>query len=146
MLPAENLDNKIKEFWPKNGPSIEEVEKYVKKYSKEKIVIKCGGRVLLDPALLNGLIEDVAILKKLGLTPLLVHGGGLGIKKKSEELNIKNKFIMGLRVTDNKMIKIVFAKSAAFVGVPIWSATTFNLSLVSAKRSMVLTKLSPNFE
>ena len=88
MLPAENLDNKIKEFWPKNGPSIEEVEKYVKKYSKEKIVIKCGGRVLLDPALLNGLIEDVAILKKLGLTPLLVHGGGLGIKKKSEELNI----------------------------------------------------------
>ena len=36
MLPAENLDNKIKEFWPKNGPSIEEVEKYVKKYSKEK--------------------------------------------------------------------------------------------------------------
>jgi len=107
MLPAENLDNKIKEFWPKNGPSIEEVEKYVKKYSKEKIVIKCGGRVLLDPALLNGLIEDVAILKKLGLTPLLVHGGGLGIKKKSEELNIKNKFIMGLRVTDNKMIKIV---------------------------------------
>ena len=107
MLPAENLDNKIKEFWPKNGPSIEEVEKYVKKYSKEKIVIKCGGRVLLDPALLNGLIEDVAILKKLGLNPLLVHGGGLGIKIKSEELNIKNKFIMGLRVTDNKMIKIV---------------------------------------
>ena len=48
MLPAENLDNKIKEFWPKNGPSTEEVEKYVKKYSKEKIVIKCGGRVLLD--------------------------------------------------------------------------------------------------
>ena len=46
MLPAENLDNKIKKFWPKNGPSTEEVEKYVKKYSKEKIVIKCGGRVL----------------------------------------------------------------------------------------------------
>jgi len=39
MLPAENFDNSIKEFWPKNGPSIQEVEKYVKKYSKEKIVI-----------------------------------------------------------------------------------------------------------
>ena len=49
MLPAENLDSKIKKFWPKNGPSIQEVEKYVKKYSKEKIVIKCGGKVLLDP-------------------------------------------------------------------------------------------------
>ena len=107
MLPAENLDNKIKEFWPKNGPSTEEVEKYVKKYSKEKIVIKCGGRVLLDPDLFNSFIEDVVILKKLGLTPLLVHGGGLGIKKKLDELNIESKFIMGLRVTDEKMIKIV---------------------------------------
>ena len=107
MLSAENLDNKIKKFWPKNGPSTEEVEKYVKKYSKEKIVIKCGGRVLLDSTLFNNFIEDIATLKKLGLTPLLVHGGGLGIKKKLDELNIKSKFIMGLRVTDEKMIKIV---------------------------------------
>ena len=107
MLPVENLDNKIKKFWPKNGPSTEEVEKYVKKYSKEKIVIKCGGRVLLDADLFNSFIEDVVTLKKLGLTPLLVHGGGLGIKKKLDELNIQSKFIMGLRVTDAKMIKIV---------------------------------------
>jgi len=114
MLPAENLDNKIKEFWPKNGPSTEEVEKYVKKYSKEKIVIKCGGRVLLDAGLFNSFIEDVVTLKKLGLTPLLVHGGGLGIKKKLDELNIESKFIMGLRVTDEKMIKIVEDVMIAF--------------------------------
>ena len=107
MLLAENLDSKIKEFWPKNGPSTEEIEKYVKKYAKEKIVIKCGGRVLLDSVLFNNFIKDIAILKKLGLTPLLVHGGGLGIKKKLDELNIQSKFIMGLRVTDAKMIKIV---------------------------------------
>ena len=114
MLPAENLDNKIKKFWPKNGPSTEEVEKYVKKYSKEKIVIKCGGRVLLDADLFNSFIEDVVILKKLGLTPLLVHGGGLGIKKKLDELNIESKFIMGLRVTDDKMITIVVDVMIAF--------------------------------
>jgi len=107
MLPAENLNNDIKKFWPKNGPSILEVEKYVKKYSKEKIVIKCGGKVLLDKSLLDSLIEDVAILKKLGLTPILVHGGGLGIKKKLDEQNIQSKFVMGLRVTDDKMIGIV---------------------------------------
>ena len=107
MLHAENLDSKIKTLWPKDGPPIQEIGKYVKKYLKEKIVIKCGVRVLLDQNLFNNFIEDIVILKKLGLTPLLVHGGGLGIKKKLDELNIESKFIMGLRVTDKKIIKIV---------------------------------------
>ena len=114
MQPAENLENKIKELWPKDGPSSLEVEKYIKKYSKEKIVIKCGGKVLLDQSLLNNLIEDIVILKKLGLTPIVVHGGGLGIKKKLDEQNIKSKFIMGLRVTDGKMINIVENVMAEF--------------------------------
>ena len=107
MLSAKNLDNQIEQLWPDNGPSTKEVSKYLKKYQNEKIVIKCGGKVLLDPILLDGMIEDIAILKKLGLTPILVHGGGLGIKKKLDELNIESKFIMGLRVTDERMIKIV---------------------------------------
>ena len=107
MSTAQNLENKIKEFWPKSGPSTQEIEKYVKKYSKEKIVIKCGGRLLLDPDLFNNFVNDVIILKKLGLTPIVVHGGGPRIKKKLDELNIKTKFIMGLRITDEKVIKIV---------------------------------------
>ena len=116
MESAENIDNTIKELWPKNGPSSSEVEKYIKKYSKEKIVIKCGGRVLLDQKLLTSLIDDVIILKKLGLTPILVHGGGLGIKKKLEEQNIESKFIMGLRVTNEKMINIVESVMTKFNG------------------------------
>ena len=107
MLSSENLDNNIKKFWPKEGPPAEEIIKYIKRYSKEKIVIKCGGRVLLDPDLFNNFINDVVILKKLGLTPIVVHGGGPRIKKKLDKLNIKTKFIMGLRVTDEKVIKIV---------------------------------------
>tara|TARA_Y100000590_G_scaffold312498_1_gene353169 strand:- start:347 stop:1219 length:873 start_codon:yes stop_codon:yes gene_type:complete len=107
MLNTENLDNKIKEFWPQNGPPTEEVEKYVKKYLREKIVIKCGGRVLLEPNLFENFIDDIATLKKLELTPIVVHGGGPRIKKKLDELNIESKFIMGLRVTDAKVIKVV---------------------------------------
>ena len=107
MSLAENLDNKIKKIWPKNGPPTEKIDKYIKKYSREKIVIKCGGRVLLDPDLFNNFISDVITLKKLGLTPVIVHGGGPRIKKKLEELNIESKFIMGLRVTDDKIIKVV---------------------------------------
>ena len=107
MPTTENLDNKIEKFWPKNGPPTQEIEKYVKKYKKEKIVIKCGGRILLDPELFNNFINDVVVLQKLGLTPIVVHGGGPRIKKKLDELNIKTKFIMGLRVTDEKVIKVV---------------------------------------
>ena len=107
MLQAKNLSNQIEEIWPDNGPPSNEVQKYIKKYSKEKIVIKCGGRVLLDPILFNNFIDDIVILKKLGLTPLIVHGGGPRIKKKMNELNIEPKFIMGLRVTNEKVIKVV---------------------------------------
>lgn len=107
MLSPENLKIKIEKLWPNGGPSTKEISKYLKKYQNQKIVIKCGGKVLLDPMLLDSMIEDITILKKLGLSPLLVHGGGLGIKKKLDELNIESKFIMGLRVTDIKMIKIV---------------------------------------
>ena len=114
MFTAENLDNKIKEFWPKNGPKIHEIKKYIKKYLKEKIVIKCGGRILLDPELFNNFINDITILKKLGLTPIVVHGGGPRIKKKLEKLNIKTKFIMGLRVTDKKIIEVVEEVMADF--------------------------------
>ena len=107
MPTTENINDKIKEFWPKDGPANNEIEKYIKKYSKEKIVIKCGGRVLLDPDLFNNFTNDVVILKKLGLTPVIVHGGGPRIKKKLNELKIETKFIMGLRVTDEKVIKVV---------------------------------------
>ena len=107
MLQVAELEKKIKKIWPKNGPPSKEIEKYIKKYSREKIVIKCGGRVLLDPNLFNNFITDVSILKKLGLKPIIVHGGGPRIKKKLDELKIQSKFIMGLRVTDEKVIKIV---------------------------------------
>ena len=70
-------------------------------------MIKCGGRVLLDPELFKLFIDDITILKKLGLTPVVVHGGGPRIKKKLDELNIKTEFIMGLRVTNEKVIKVV---------------------------------------
>ena len=107
MPTLENLNNNINKFWPKSGPPTQEIEKYVKKYLKEKIVIKCGGKVLLEPDLFKNFISDVIILKKLGLTPIVVHGGGARIKKQLDKLNIETKFIMGLRVTDEKVIKIV---------------------------------------
>ena len=97
----------LEKIIPKDGPSIEEVERYVKKYSNELIVIKCGGSVLLDENLFNQFIEDISVINKLGLSAIVVHGGGKNIKKKLDQHNIESKFINGLRVTNEKTIKIV---------------------------------------
>ena len=97
----------LEKIIPKDGPSIEEVERYVKKYSNELIVIKCGGSVLLDKNLFNQFIEDISVINKIGLSAIVVHGGGPRIQKELEKSNIQSKFIRGLRVTDEKIIDIV---------------------------------------
>tara|TARA_B100000579_G_scaffold82931_1_gene64645 strand:- start:143 stop:988 length:846 start_codon:yes stop_codon:yes gene_type:complete len=92
---------------PKAGPAISEVKKYIDKYNDEIIVIKCGGSVLLDSKLFNQFVEDICVLNKLCLNVIIVHGGGKNIKKKLDENKIETKFINGLRVTDEKSIRIV---------------------------------------
>ena len=97
----------LEKILPANGPSINEVKKYIKKYSDEIIVIKCGGSVLLDKNLFKQFIEDISVIFKLGLSVIVIHGGGKNIKKKLDNLNIDSKFINGLRVTDERTIKFV---------------------------------------
>jgi acetylglutamate kinase len=103
LLKEEELINIL----PKDGPSIEEVKKYLEKYNDEFIIIKCGGSVLVDPNLFKIFIKDIAVLNKLGFNPIIVHGGGKRINNKLSELNIKSNFINGLRVTDKSTINIV---------------------------------------
>jgi len=97
----------IKKILPNNGPSIDEVKKYINKYSNDIIVIKCGGSVLLEKNLFDQFIEDISVINKLGLSAVVVHGGGKNIKKKLDNYNLKSEFIDGLRVTDEKTIKVV---------------------------------------
>ena len=92
---------------PKDGPAIKEVQKYIKKYTNEVIVIKCGGSVLSNPESFKIFIQDISVLKKLNFNPCVIHGGGAKITNKLKELNIKSNFINGLRVTDSKIINIV---------------------------------------
>ncbi len=97
----------LEKILPNNGPPIDEVKKYTTKYSNDIIVIKCGGSVLLEKNLFNQFIEDISVINKLGLSAVVVHGGGKNIQKKLDEHNLKSVFIDGLRVTDEKTIKIV---------------------------------------
>ena len=103
-----NLNNEeLRKILPDNGPGLEEVQKYITKYKNDLIVIKYGGNVFIDRNIFNNFISDLSILKKLGLSIVVVHGGGPRIKRELDKSNIQSKFIRGLRVTDEKIINIV---------------------------------------
>ena len=97
----------LKKILPADGPPTEEVSKYVEKYKNEIIVIKYGGNVFIDRNIFDNFINDLGVLNKLGLQVVVVHGGGPRIKRELSKQNIDSKFIRGLRVTDDKIIKIV---------------------------------------
>ena len=100
-------EEELKTILPLDGPSTEEVQKYLEKYNDEYIVIKCGGSVLIDQNLFDIFIQDISTLNKLGFTPIIVHGGGKRISNKLNEIGLESKFIKGLRVTDKETIKVV---------------------------------------
>ena len=96
----------LESILPSNGPSINEVKKYLNKYKNEYIVVKIGGSVLDDKNLFKILIEDISILKKMNFNPILVHGGGKRLTNKLNQLNIESKFVEGLRVSNKNVVKI----------------------------------------
>tara|TARA_B100001059_G_scaffold202475_1_gene210457 strand:+ start:274 stop:1140 length:867 start_codon:yes stop_codon:yes gene_type:complete len=100
-------EEELKKILPIDGPSIDQVRRYLEKYNDEYIVIKCGGSVLVDQNLFEIFIKDIATLNKLGFIPIVVHGGGKRISNKLNELGIKSEFIKGLRVTRKETIEVV---------------------------------------
>tara|TARA_A100001011_G_scaffold160122_1_gene168499 strand:+ start:3443 stop:4291 length:849 start_codon:yes stop_codon:yes gene_type:complete len=123
----------LKKILPKNGPPIEEVSKYIEKYKNELIVIKYGGNVFIDRNIFNNFIEDISLLNKLGLSIIVVHGGGPRIKRELDKSNIQSKFVRGLRVTDEKIINIVESV-----------LIDFNVDIVSSLKKMGSEAISIN--
>ncbi len=106
-MSVEKSLEEIKKFWPKDAPDVTNVPKYIKKYKKNLIVIKYGGNVLIDRNIFNNFIQDISVLNKLGLSIVIVHGGGPRIERELKKSNIQSKFINGLRVTNKDVINIV---------------------------------------
>ena len=97
----------LQKILPKAGPPADQVSKYIEKYKNDLIVIKYGGNVFIDREIFNNFIEDISILSKLGISIVIIHGGGPRIKRELDKSNIESKFIRGLRVTSEKIINIV---------------------------------------
>ena len=93
--------------WIKQASILSKALPYMQKYSGKNITIKIGGYAMENPKITTNFARDVTLLKQVGINPLIVHGGGPRIERQLEKEKIQTKFINGLRVTDEKVIKIV---------------------------------------
>jgi acetylglutamate kinase len=80
---------------------------FLRRYAGATIVVKYGGHAMGDPELAASFGRDIALLKQVGVNPVVVHGGGPQINAMLERLAIKSTFIAGLRVTDAAMVEVV---------------------------------------
>jgi len=80
---------------------------YVQSWVGKSVVIKYGGNAMISSELINAVIEDIVLLKQIGINPVIVHGGGPDITNFLNKLNIKSSFYDGLRVTDSETMEIV---------------------------------------
>jgi acetylglutamate kinase len=80
---------------------------FLRRYAGATVVVKYGGHAMGDPELAASFGRDIALLKQVGVNPVVVHGGGPQINAMLERLAIKSTFIAGLRVTDAAMVEVV---------------------------------------
>ena len=80
---------------------------FMRRYAGETVVIKYGGHAMGDERLAEMFGRDIALLKSVGVNPVVVHGGGPQINHMLDRLGIRSRFVGGLRVTDEAMIGIV---------------------------------------
>jgi acetylglutamate kinase len=84
-----------------------EALKYIAAFSGEIAVIKYGGAAMVKESLKEAFAEDVTLLKRVGLKPVVVHGGAPEITKTLEKLGERSEFVDGMRVTDAQSLPVV---------------------------------------
>ena len=84
----------------KKAGTLIEALPYIQRFSGKTVVIKYGGNAMINEELKNSVMEDITLLKFIGLKPIVVHGGGPDISKALNDRGVKSQFINGLRVTD----------------------------------------------
>lgn len=86
---------------------LQEALPYIRRFSGATFVIKYGGHAMTEPALAAGFARDVALLKFVGIHPIVVHGGGPQIDSMLSSLGVSSERIDGLRVTDERTMQVV---------------------------------------
>ncbi|MDG6256488.1 MAG: acetylglutamate kinase [Methanomicrobiaceae archaeon] len=79
---------------------------YIQKFHGRRVVIKLGGHAMVDPAILDTVIQDIVLLRYVGMQVVIVHGGGPEITQKMVAMGKEPKFVAGLRITDQETLEI----------------------------------------
>jgi len=79
---------------------------YIQQFSGKTVVIKYGGNAMVNDELKNSVIQDITLLKYVGMRPVVVHGGGPEITKLINQMGKKTTFVSGLRVTDAETVEL----------------------------------------
>lgn len=80
---------------------------YIQEFYGKKVVIKYGGAAMTDCELKQKVMQDIALMKFVGMHPVVVHGGGPEINRMLTRLSIESHFVGGLRVTSREIMEIV---------------------------------------
>lgn len=80
---------------------------YIQRFTGKTMVIKFGGNAMVDEKLQNSFARDIVLMKLVGMNPIVVHGGGPQIGELLERLQIKSRFVDGMRVTDSETMDVV---------------------------------------
>lgn len=91
----------------KKAENLIEALPYIQKFQDKIVVIKYGGNAMVNQDILGLVLKDIALLKYVGLKPVLVHGGGPAISENLNRLGIKSRFHKGLRVTNQQVMEVV---------------------------------------
>ncbi|MFW5790620.1 MAG: acetylglutamate kinase [Bacillota bacterium] len=91
----------------KKAENLIEALPYIQKFQDKIVVIKYGGNAMVNQDILGLVLKDIALLKYVGLKPVLVHGGGPAISENLDRLGIKSRFHKGLRVTNQQVMEVV---------------------------------------
>lgn len=95
----------MEELIKKAGILIEALP-YIQKFSGKTVVIKYGGNAMINEEIKHSVMEDITLLKFIGLNPIVVHGGGPDISAELNEHHVKSEFVNGLRKTDIDTMRI----------------------------------------
>ena len=80
---------------------------YIQRFSGMTIVIKYGGHAMVDDQLKEDFARDITLLKFIGISPVIVHGGGPQINRVLEQMGIRSRFVQGMRLTDEPTMDVV---------------------------------------